>query len=129
MRLEGVDRTVIINPFKKPHLENKLVESLQLDSSHITYKSKEILTGTENNTQRLTLSQEELNRMMEEIRHKFSLLEKYLQIDIDRELQIPISKIIDMTTEEVIRQIPPEWIIEILRRMEELKGLFYYEEV
>lgn len=129
MRLEGVDRTVIINPFKKPQLENKLVESLQQDSSNITYKSKEILTGTENNTQRLTLSQEELNRMMEEIRHKFSLLEKYLQIDIDRELQIPISKIIDMTTEEVIRQIPPEWIIEILRRMEELKGIFYYEEV
>lgn len=129
MRLERVDRTVIINSFKKPQLENKLVESLQQDSSKITYKSKEILTGTENDTQRLTLSQEELNRMMEEIRHKFSLLEKYLQIDIDRELQIPISKIIDMTTEEVIRQIPPEWIIEILRRMEELKGLFYYEEV
>ncbi|ODA44288.1 Flagellin protein FlaG [Thermodesulfovibrio sp. N1] len=74
------------------------------------------------------MSQEELNRMMEEIRHKFSMLEKYLQIDIDEQLQIPISKIIDMRTEEVIRQIPPDWIVDILRRMEELRGVFYSKE-
>jgi len=29
---------------------------------------------------------------------------------------MPISKIIDMRTEEVIRQIPPEWVVEILKK-------------
>jgi len=56
-------------------------------------------------------------------------MERYLKIDIDSELKMPISKIIDMRTEEVIRQIPPEWVVDILRRMNELKGIFYAEEV
>jgi flagellar protein FlaG len=66
--------------------------------------------------------------MMEEIKHKFSMIEKYLQIDIDQQLRMPISKIIDMRTEEIIRQIPPEWIVDILRRMEELRGVIYSKE-
>jgi len=56
------------------------------------------------------------------------MIEKYLQIDIDQQLRMPISKIIDMRTEEIIRQIPPEWIVDILRRMEELRGVIYSKE-
>lgn len=79
--------------------------------------------------QKPSVSQEELKKLVEELRHKFNFIEKYLKIDIDEELKIPISRIIDMRTEEIIRQIPPEWMVDILRRMEELKGVFYSEEV
>jgi len=86
------------------------------------------LPNKQKNTQKVAVSQEELNKMMEEIEHKFSMIEKYLQIDIDQQLRMPISKIIDMRTEEIIRQIPPEWIVDILRRMEELRGVIYSKE-
>jgi flagellar protein FlaG len=33
-----------------------------------------------------------------------------------------------MRTEEIIRQIPPDWIVDILRRMEELRGVIYSKE-
>lgn len=128
MRLEGVEREIItINPYRgskmQPFELSRLKEQFQL---------RNILQPNNENTNQLqkpNMSQEELNKILEELRHKLSMLEKYLKINIDEELKIPISKIIDMRTEEVIRQIPPEWIVDILRRMNELKGIFYAEEV
>jgi flagellar protein FlaG len=49
---------------------------------------------------------EELQRLMEEVRKKFDMLSKYLKIDIDQELEIPVVKIMEKDTNRVIRQIP-----------------------
>lgn len=127
MRLDGIDREIItINPYRRSNIEQieppKLKEKIQLEN--LTQPNE-----TTKQLQKPVVSQEELNKIMEELRHKLNMLEKYLKIDIDSELKMPISKIIDMRTEEVIRQIPPEWIVDILRRMNELKGIFYAEEV
>lgn len=127
MRLDGIDKEIIhINPYRGSNIQHielpNLNEATQLKN----------LTQPEDTTKQLqkpVVSQEELNKIMEELRHKFNMLERYLKIDIDSELKMPISKIIDMRTEEVIRQIPPEWVVDILRRMNELKGIFYAEEV
>ncbi|MGB9821836.1 flagellar protein FlaG [Thermodesulfovibrio sp.] len=129
MKVDGIEReTIIINPYRHTEADNTQTIIYANQKDIIKTENDDNLSGT-NKNQKITVSQQELNKMMEELRHKFSMLEKYLQIDIDQELQMPISKIIDMTTEEVIRQIPPEWIVEILRRMEELKGIFYSREV
>jgi len=131
MRLDGIEKeAIIINPYRQKEADILNVQkNLSIQTDVNKTKNQNDFNRQIDNNQKLTLSQEELNRMMEEIRHKFSMLEKYLQIDIDQQLQMPISKIIDMRTEEVIRQIPPEWIVEILRRMEELRGVFYSKEV
>ena len=128
MRLDGIDReTIIINPYRiMETIDHKNTQPIQTNHEKISLQND--LNKQKQNTEKVTISQEELNRMMEEIRHKFSMLEKYLQIDIDEQLQMPISKIIDMRTEEVIRQIPPDWIVDILRRMEELRGVLYSKE-
>ncbi len=129
MKVDGIEReTIIINPYRHTEADNTQTIIYANQKDIIKTENENNLSVT-NKNQKITVSQQELNKMMEELRHKFSMLEKYLQIDIDQELQMPISKIIDMTTEEVIRQIPPEWIVEILRRMEELKGVFYSREV
>ncbi|GAQ95252.1 flagellar protein FlaG [Thermodesulfovibrio aggregans] len=130
MKLDGIEREqIIINPYRK--LEVNFTNSQDNIQIQTGVNRKEQLNDSNliQNAQKNTISQEELNKLMEELRHKFSMLEKYLQIDIDQQLQIPISKIIDMRTEEVIRQIPPDWIVEILRRMEELRGVLYSKEV
>jgi len=128
MRLDGIDReTIIINPYRiMETIDHKNTQPIQTNHEKISLQND--LNKQKQNTEKITISQKELNRMMEEIRHKFSMLEKYLQIDIDEQLQMPISKIIDMRTEEVIRQIPPDWIVDILRRMEELRGVLYSKE-
>ncbi|ACI21307.1 MULTISPECIES: flagellar protein FlaG [Thermodesulfovibrio] len=130
MKLDGIEKEVImINPYRQAKSDIIYPQSLQKESSSNLNNQKNLLQENSDNFGKITMSQEELNRIMDEIKHKFSMLEKYLKIDIDAELKMPISKIIDMRTEEVIRQIPPEWLVDILKRMEELKGVFYYEEV
>jgi flagellar protein FlaG len=131
MRLDGLDREIItINPYRQTEIVNlQNTQPIQENIAKISNQNQNDFTEQTKNTQKVTVSQEELNKMMEEIKHKFSMIEKYLQIDIDEQLRIPISKIIDMRTEEIIRQIPPEWIVDILRRMEELRGVIYSKEV
>lgn len=129
MKLDGIEKEVIIiNPYKRSEIDSNLQQSIQKSVLQKTDIKQSLLNKEKNNSQKVTVSQEEFNRIMEELRHRFNMLEKYLQINIDQELQIPISKIIDMRTEEVIRQIPPDWIIDFLRRIEELKGIFYSME-
>ena len=130
MRLDGLDREVItINPYRQTEIVNlQNTQTIQENIAKISNQNQNDFTEQTKNTQKVTVSQEELNKMMEEIKHKFSMIEKYLQIDIDQQLRIPISKIIDMRTEEIIRQIPPDWIVDILRRMEELRGVIYSKE-
>ncbi len=128
MRLDGIEREIIaINPYRNINVQD-FKDRLKSVDSQIKISSQ-MLEENAKDTKKLTISQEELNKLVEELRHKFSLIEKYLKINIDEQLEIPISRIIDMRTEEIIRQIPPEWIVDILRRMEELKGIFYQEEV
>jgi len=133
--MDSIERDVIIinpyrfkNPSAQTEWEAKSIQKDNLKNLDKTYKESSTELSKQVN-QNFNISQEELKKIIEEIKHKMSMLEKYLQINIDEQLQMPISKIIDMRTEEVIRQIPPEWIVEILRRVEELRGVFYSKEV
>ncbi len=127
MRLDGIGKEIIaINPYRNINVLNFEMESKKVEVEVKPFSQTDEITK---GVQKPSVSQEELNKLVEELRHKFSLIEKYLQIDIDEQLKMPISRIIDMRTEEIIRQIPPDWIVDILRRMEELKGVFYAEEV
>lgn len=129
MRLDGLDKEIIINPYRQTEIVNlQNTQTIQENIAKISNQNQNDFTEQTKNTQKVAVSQEELNKMMEEIKHKFSMIEKYLQIDIDQQLRMPISKIIDMRTEEIIRQIPPDWIVDILRRMEELRGVIYSKE-
>ncbi|WP_029551807.1 flagellar protein FlaG [Thermocrinis jamiesonii] len=75
------------------------------------------------------VSSEELQRLFEEIKRKFDMLSKYLKIDIDQELEIPVVKIIERETNRVIRQIPPDYLLELMKRIDQLLGLLIEKEV
>jgi flagellar protein FlaG len=72
---------------------------------------------------------EELQRLMEEVKKKFDMLSKYLKIDIDQELEIPVVKIMERDTNRVIRQIPPDYLLELMKRIDQLLGLLVEREV
>lgn len=82
----------------------------------------------------------EFNKFLEYLRKKLDLLGKELKVEIDQELRLPIFKIIDIETKEVIRQIPLEEILKLMKyfkklllsdkiELENLKGLILNEEV
>jgi flagellar protein FlaG len=72
---------------------------------------------------------EELQKLIEEVRKKFDMLSKYLKIDIDQELKIPVVKIMEKDTNRVIRQIPPDYLLELMKRIDQLLGLLVEREV
>jgi flagellar protein FlaG len=72
---------------------------------------------------------EELQKLIEEVRKKFDMLSKYLKIDIDQDLEIPVVKIMERDTNRVIRQIPPDYLLELMKRIDQLLGLLVEREV
>jgi flagellar protein FlaG len=57
------------------------------------------------------------------------MLSKYLKIDIDQELEIPVVKIMEKDTNRVIRQIPPDYLLELMKRIDQLLGLLMERKV
>ncbi len=74
------------------------------------------------------VSSQEIQRLIEEIKKKFDMLSKYLRIDIDRELEIPVAKIIEKDTNRVIRQIPPEYLLELMKKIDKMLGILLNKE-
>ncbi len=72
---------------------------------------------------------EELQRLIEEVKKKFDMLSKYLKIDIDQELEIPVVKIMEKDTNRVIRQIPPDYLLELMKRIDQLLGMLMERKV
>lgn len=76
-----------------------------------------------------------LNKFLDKINEILDPLRKELRIEIDPELNIPVFKIIDKETNEVIRQIPWEEILELIKSIEQflnsqkIKGLLLKLEV
>lgn len=75
------------------------------------------------------ISNEEIQKIIEEIKKKLDYLNKYLKIEIDKELEMPVVKIIEKDTNKVIRQIPPEYLLELMKRIDEMLGVLLNERV
>ena len=74
------------------------------------------------------LSKDELESLFKRMKEKFDYMNKYLKIEIDKDLHEPIIKIIDKKTNEVVRQIPPEHLLELAKKIDELVGLLFSKE-
>ncbi len=75
------------------------------------------------------INNEEIQKIIEEIKRKLDYLNKYLKIEIDKELDMPVVKIIERDTNKVIRQIPPEYILELMKRIDQMLGVLLNERV
>ena len=55
-------------------------------------------------------------------------LNRKIHLELEEDLDMMIVKVIDSETDEVIRQIPPEELVELSRSASELKGLLINKE-
>jgi flagellar protein FlaG len=82
----------------------------------------------ENEEQLKKLDKNQLEELSKDINKKFEYLNKYLKIEIDNDLHEPIIKIMDKKTNEVIKQFPPEYLVELAKKIDELVGLLFSKE-
>jgi|ADKJ01.1.fsa_nt_gi Uncharacterized flagellar protein FlaG len=71
---------------------------------------------------------EELKRILQELQNKISYLNKSLKIELNEEIKEPVVKIIDITNNEVIRQIPPDYVINIIKNINKMLGALVNEK-
>ena len=90
---------------------------------------KDIERKTAETVQEAALNKEELQEVLQEIMRKLDYLNRYLKIDIDDQLEIPVVKIFERDTNRLIRQIPPDYLLELMRRIDQMLGVLLSERV
>ena len=116
-------------------MDRSLVEGQTIDSARVKeinrspteQINKQQQEELKNNLKKLDKKQ--LEDLFKDIKEKFDYMNKYLKIEIDKDLHEPVIKIMDKQTNKVIRQIPPEYVLELAKRIDELVGLLIKKEV
>ncbi|MEZ0323917.1 MAG: flagellar protein FlaG [Hydrogenothermaceae bacterium] len=117
---------------------------MKIDSLNPTYIDEIIrISGSQNQPQNINIQNQksdvmnrdvlkdpqELKKLMDELKSKLSYLNSQLKIELDNEIKEPIVKIIDINTNQVIRQIPPDYIVNIIKNINKLLGVLFEEKV
>jgi flagellar protein FlaG len=70
----------------------------------------------------------EIAQAVEEMRTAIAPVAQNLRFSIDKDIGRTIVKVVDASTDEVIRQIPSEEIVAIAKAMDKLQGLLIKQE-
>lgn len=65
----------------------------------------------------------EMERLAEEFQRHFRDNPSKLDISLDKELKVIVTKVLEADTGEVIRQYPPESILEVMKYLRSQRGL------
>ena len=74
------------------------------------------------------IDEQSLEGMVEDLNDRAQIVQRRLQFNIDEESGKTVIKVIDVETEEVIREMPPESILEMQKHMAEMSGLLFHHE-
>ena len=78
---------------------------------------------------RENVPKDEVNQAINEIKQQMSDIGRKINFSVDEDLNIVIIKVVNKDTEEIVRQLPSEEVVEIARNIQENKGLIFQEKV
>ncbi len=108
-------------------------ESMRTDLSQAVFKKEGSATKAPAEEREGTKDTKVLvhrNRAFEELRRRLGgRLDAKLRLEVDKDLNRVVVKILDGETEEVIRQVPVEELLDIAKKLKEIEGLLFREEV
>lgn len=85
--------------------------------------------ATEAETAESPVSEERVSRIAEQIQNISNMFDRKLQFQVSKELDQVIVKVIDSSTDKVIREIPSAEIQKIQLRIKEALGLLFDESI
>lgn len=74
-------------------------------------------------------SRESLERSAEILEQTFRLFNKRLKFSVNEEIDRVIVKVVDATTDKVIKEIPPEEMQRLIARIRETIGLLFDQKI
>ena len=111
-----------------PHTEAKS-PSPNMDAK-VIYKSPPLTVATEKVTgaKKKMIDNELLEKIVAKLSHQFRNTYTSLNFSIDDATKSLVVKVIESHTEKVIRQIPPDEVLAIRERIQELLGAIFDKE-
>ncbi len=76
-----------------------------------------------------TYNEDEIKRSLEILQQTFYIFNRKLKFSINREINRIVVKVIDGTTDKVIKEIPPDEIQRLVARIKETIGLLFDEKI
>lgn len=118
----------IVQPAVAPHAEKAATSRHSEDAG----SGKEPILGgkseheTDNGETRV--NDHSLNKTVDELNNYVQNLHREIQFSVDNDSNKTIIKVIDANTGEVIRQLPPDEMMRLVKRLDELEGLLVREK-
>ncbi|AGH82012.1 flagellar protein FlaG protein [Psychromonas sp. CNPT3] len=103
---------------EKIDTKDQIKEDKALDSMSAKSDPKDLKLGIDN-----------IEETVAEINDFMSSMQSHLSFHIDKELEQVIISVIDGETDEVIRQIPSEDLVILLKKMDGVKGMLFDTKV
>ncbi len=70
----------------------------------------------------------DISEAMERVAGTARLFNREIQLEVENDLDMVIVKIVDSETQKIIRQLPPEELVELSKNAKDLKGLLIDKE-
>ena len=70
---------------------------------------------------------EDLHKLVDDIETVARSFRRNLSFSVDEELGRTVVKVMDAETEELIREIPPDYMLELARNIERIRGILFDE--
>lgn len=103
--------------------KEELVKPVEESEGRVTKDATSNETGLEAQTKLLKMSLDETKKLAQEIQKYLSEINVSLSFDIDDKTNDIIVKVINRETGKLIRQIPPEELLKLRQKLEELVGV------
>lgn len=90
---------------------------------------KNAVTGAGSAAQQSALSQQDLTQTVEQINEALQMFSSNsLEFSVDDDTESVVVKVVDKETQEVIRQIPSEEVLNIAKALDKLQGLLIKDQ-
>lgn len=122
---DKVDLTLLRSTLEENETPLSVKKSIQLNQTDIPSINETKANPKSNKTNSIApfneepknFNEDELKGVVKELNKLLSSLNRALKVEIDRDLKIPVFKIIDLETKEIVRQIPLEEILKFKKAL------------
>jgi flagellar protein FlaG len=122
---DKVDLTLLRSTFEEKETPLSINKSIQVKQSNIPSINETKVNPKSNKTNSIApfnedpknFNEEELKGVVKELNKLLSGLNRVLKVEIDKDLKMPVFKLIDLETKEVVRQIPLEEILKFKKAL------------
>ncbi len=106
------------------NINTQVNSTQQMQNSHLT-KTNIQDNGVKVNNQQKPLSPNEIKRIINKINENVSRLNKDVRFSYNDTIKSLVVKVIDAKTGRVIREIPPQQVINLQKKLSEVVGIIF----